>query len=185
MDRLQLERKIARRRFSISANKFEEYLTKKEMSNICAEHKKLSMHHDNLVVVQNKYFNCWLESESREEQLVEKESDDADEFESRWYHLEENVKEMMDLSECAVNKSRKSVEDESLGLVLGSLHQRCAKKIYHGSSICTLSHTTSNVSTMCQCALRRASFGLCIVRRIADAFLLFLLSVGHAAIVLS
>ncbi|KAL4720115.1 hypothetical protein ACJJTC_008206 [Scirpophaga incertulas] len=103
MEKIKVERSIARRRFTLSANNLEEYLRKEDITYISAEFKKLSNCFERLVSIQNQYLNVWIDSESPEERQIELESDSADEYESRWYYLEQKVKEITEnkaLSEC-------------------------------------------------------------------------------------
>ncbi|KAL4716174.1 hypothetical protein ACJJTC_013951 [Scirpophaga incertulas] len=85
MERAKTERQLRRRSFTISANKVCELLKHPEINAdaINIEFKLLTKLYEDLCTIQNKVLNYWLDDENRDEALLEKDMDTANEYISR------------------------------------------------------------------------------------------------------
>lgn len=93
MQRAKEERKTARRLFSMSATKLEVLLPEEDKILIAAEFTKLTDRHKKLQEIQNRVISLWLDDSERDPQAFDSDVNASEEYEDKWYVLEQKVRE--------------------------------------------------------------------------------------------
>ncbi|XP_052747989.1 uncharacterized protein LOC128200046 [Galleria mellonella] len=112
MDRAKAERILARRKFTLCAQKLEKLLDSCD-EFIPAEFEKLNKLFEDLTLVQNKVVSVWLDDDSRDEETFDKDIVEADVYESRYYMLKQKASKTFISS---AKSTVKEMEAEQLSL---------------------------------------------------------------------
>ncbi|XP_059059384.1 uncharacterized protein LOC131852685 [Achroia grisella] len=108
MEKIKAERTLARRRFSLCAQKLEGLLESND-EFIPAEFENLNKLFDILTLTQNKIVSVWLDDDNRDEEQFNKDIDEADIYDSRYYMLKQKASKFsISPPKSAVNKIEES-----------------------------------------------------------------------------